>query len=46
MEPTYNLNYLVLSFYSSHFAPQRCWLRSATRVTYLCMLPEISSLAA
>lgn len=31
---------------SSFFKPQRCWLHSATRVTYSCMLPEISSLAA
>ncbi|RXN73821.1 hypothetical protein D0Z62_08445 [Providencia rettgeri] len=35
-----------LAKFSSYFELWRCWLHSATRVTYLCMLPEISSFAA
>ncbi|EFE52917.1 hypothetical protein PROVRETT_08392 [Providencia rettgeri DSM 1131] len=32
--------------YASYFALWRCWLRSVTRITYLCMLIGITSIAA
>ncbi len=35
-----------LAKFSSYFELWRCWLHSATRVTYLCALPEVSSFAA